>query len=206
MKDNQPTLRHDLEPLFDPGLVAFAGRPEALDVRTATTVEKGHGCLEERTITVSSLLKEYTDWPSLEQVFQVTYQTTDMITGEIRTAVRYGSTSQPPEVAGPRTLLAQVRSEWGIETGLHGRRDGTLREDATYPGGGSAPQVLAALNNTVVGLALKHGYTNLSQARRAWEDIINKCLHVLAVSWSTEDFDVALVLRRESCSHKQAML
>jgi predicted transposase YbfD/YdcC len=185
VKDNQPTLRHDLETRFDRGLVDFAGGPEVLDFRTARTVEKGHGRLEERTITVSSLLKDYTDWPYLEQVFQVTYQTTDMITGEIRTAVRYGITSQPPDVADPRKLLAQVRGEWGIETGLHGRRDSTLHEDATRPGAGSAPQVLAALNHTVVGLALKHGYANLAQARRAWEYTINKCLYFLTFSWST---------------------
>ncbi|NJO84015.1 MAG: hypothetical protein HC828_15330 [Blastochloris sp.] len=89
-----------------------------------------------------------------------------------------------------------MRSEWGIETGLHGRRDGTLREDATRPGAGSAPQVLAALNNTVVGLALKHGYTNLAQARRAWEYTINKCRYFLVFSWSTEDFACAIQAHR----------
>lgn len=49
----QPTLRQDLETLVDPGLVDFAGGPEALDFRTAQTVEKGHGRLEERPMTVS---------------------------------------------------------------------------------------------------------------------------------------------------------
>jgi predicted transposase YbfD/YdcC len=58
VKENQPTLRDDLELLFDRELVAFAGGPEALDFRTARTVEKAHGRLEERMITVSSLLHD----------------------------------------------------------------------------------------------------------------------------------------------------
>ena len=138
---------------------------------------------EERTITVSSLLKEHSDWPYLEQVFQLTYETTDLATGKIRTAVRYGITSQPPEVTDPQQLLAQVRGEWGIETGLHGRRDVTLGEDAAHLRQGQEPHVLATLNNTVVGLVLKHGYANLAQARRVMDYLLNKCLHQLCFSW-----------------------
>lgn len=183
VKQNQPQLCDDLERRFAPDLVAPAGGPTALDFRSATAVEKGHGRLEERTITVSSLLRDDSDWPYLEQVFRLEYRTTDLVTGETTTAVRYGITSQPPEVAATQQLLAQVRAEWGIETGLHGRRDGTLREDAAHLRQGQAAHVLAVLNNTVVGLALKHGYANLAQARCVLAYLIDKCLHWLCFNW-----------------------
>jgi hypothetical protein len=45
------------------------------------------------------------------------------------------------------------------------------------------PHVLATLNNTVVGLVLKHGYANLAQTRRVMDYPPNKCLHQLCFSW-----------------------
>jgi hypothetical protein len=51
-------------------------------------------------------------------VFRLDYRHTDMMTGETSSEVRYGITSQPPDIADARKLLAQVRGEWGIETGL----------------------------------------------------------------------------------------
>jgi hypothetical protein len=40
------------------------------DFRTARTVEKGDGRKDMRTITVSSLLADYSTWPELAQVFK----------------------------------------------------------------------------------------------------------------------------------------
>lgn len=185
VKENQPTLHDDLERLFDPDLVAFAGGPTALDFRTAHMVEKGHGRIEERTITVSSLLNDHSDWPYLAQVFRIDYRHTNVRTGKVSTEIRYGITSQPPEVATPERLLAQVRGEWAIETGLHGRRDVTLHEDESRVRQGRAPQMIAALNNTIIGLALKHGATNLAAARRTFNYLVDKCLHQLCLSYST---------------------
>jgi len=42
-----------------------------MDFQTPKTVDDGHGRLEERTITVSSLLNDYLDWPSVQQVFKL---------------------------------------------------------------------------------------------------------------------------------------
>jgi hypothetical protein len=90
---------------------------------------------------------------------------------------------QPPEVADPKRLLAQIRGEWSIENQVHWRRDVTLGEDAAHLRHGQEPHVLATLNNTVVGLVLKHGYANLAQARRVMDYLLNKCLYQLCFSW-----------------------
>ena len=61
IKDNQFATRQAIELLFTPQKpLAGEGRPP-MDFQTARTLDKGHGRLEERIITVSSLLNEYLD-------------------------------------------------------------------------------------------------------------------------------------------------
>jgi hypothetical protein len=146
--------------LVDPDLVAVAGGPAALDFRRVTTVEQAHGRLEERTLTVSSLVQEPSDWPSLAQAVRLDYRHTDLSTGKISTEVRSGITSQPSEVADPTRLLAQVCRE-------------------------QAPHVLATVNTTVIGLVFTHGYANLAHARRTFNYLVDTYLHQLCLSWST---------------------
>ena len=38
---------------------------------TATTLQKGHGRRERRALTATTALKEYLDWPGVNQVGQV---------------------------------------------------------------------------------------------------------------------------------------
>jgi hypothetical protein len=55
---------------------------------------------------------------------------------------------------------------WGIENGLHYRRDVTLKEDRTRVKIGQAPRVMAILNNLVVGLIARNGDRFVPEARR----------------------------------------
>lgn len=133
VKDNQKTLLADIEQLFRP-LAALPGTcDDPSDFRTARTVTKGHGRLEERTIMASSMLEEYSDWPYVAQVFKLERRVRRRVDGrwgKVTSEVRYGVTSLPTTVASAERLLALVRAEWGIENSLHYRRDVTLREDA----------------------------------------------------------------------------
>ena len=54
--------------------------------------------------------------------------------------VRYGVTSLPPQSADAKQRLAIARAAWGIENGLHYRRDVTLQEDASQLRRGYAPK------------------------------------------------------------------
>jgi predicted transposase YbfD/YdcC len=69
VKDNQPQLRQDIEQLFQPESCVPGFSPPPKDFRTDKTINTGHGRLEIRTLTTSCLLREYADWPHLEQVF-----------------------------------------------------------------------------------------------------------------------------------------
>ena len=71
-KGNQPDLERDIRLWFEPDvpLIPGMGCPPK-DFETATTVNKGHGRLERRRITVSSQLQDFLDWPFLAQVFKL---------------------------------------------------------------------------------------------------------------------------------------
>lgn len=164
VKDNQPSVRTDIELLFTP----IPPLPGAADIPTdfthATQINNQHGRLEERRITVSSWLHDYSEWPYLAQVFKL--ERIVWRAGKATSEVRYGVTSLPATVADAERLLTITRAAWGIENGLHYRRDVSLDEDASRLRRGHGPQVMAALNNAVIGLVSTSGERNLAAVQR----------------------------------------
>lgn len=150
MKDNQSTLRQDIALLFQPEKTVKGFSPAAKDFRTAQTVEKGHGREERRVLTVSAELKTYLDWPGAEQVFKLERYAKRTRDGHVTHEVVSGITSLTAQEAGPKRLLELVRSHWGIENGLHYRRDETLREDWCQLKQDSAPRAMVVVNNLIV--------------------------------------------------------
>lgn len=175
VKQNQPSLYDDLRLLFGPQPDALPGS-SALpdDFVTVRSVDLGHGRLDERTLTSSSLLAEYQGWPYLAQAFQLIRisQRPHRRSRE----VRYGITSAPATIVSARRLLASVRGHWQIENGLHYRRDVSLDEDASLARVGQAPQVLATLNNLVCGLTAQAGLGNLVALQRAMAAAVDRWL------------------------------
>jgi len=154
-------------------------RAEA-EVDRACEVDTGHGRVEKRTIEVTSSLAGYlgSDWPGCEQVFRLTRERT--IKGKTETEVVFGITSLLPERAGVKGLLGLTRGHWGIENGLHGVRDGTLREDASRIRKGSGPEVMAALRNIVIFLFNRFGHKNAAAATRHYVCNPEKSLELLS--------------------------
>jgi predicted transposase YbfD/YdcC len=115
---------------FDPTPCAPGHNTGLQDFQTVTTINKGHGRTEKRTLTTSHCLKGYNDWPGLEQVFRLERDIRQHRSGETRREDVDGLTSLTATQAGPRRLLDLVRIHWGMENGLHARRDVTFGEDA----------------------------------------------------------------------------
>ena len=90
--------------------------------------------------------------------------------GIVTRQVRYCITRLDPSVT-PATLLRHVRGHWCIENRLHYVRDVTLGEDASQVRSGAAPQVMAALRNSILALLRHAGWTNIAAALRhiAWQ-------------------------------------
>lgn len=96
------------------------------------------------------MLRDYLEWPGLQQVFQI--HRIRELPGKTEQETVYGITSLTPQQASPERLLALARGHWGIENRLHGVRDVTLGEDDCRVRSGVAPQVLAATRNAVLHL------------------------------------------------------
>lgn len=170
VKENQPRMRWAIEKLFVHEVCNLQkGAPLSKDFQIADKVEKGHGRLEKRTIMTTPLLNDYLDWPALAQVFRIEKVVWyDQHTRSTR-HIRYGITSLTPDKASPLKLLSLLQQYWGIESGLHYRRDVTLLEDATRLTVGDSGQNMAILNNLVAGLCLSRGLKNMASARRIYD-------------------------------------
>jgi predicted transposase YbfD/YdcC len=150
VKENQPTLYADIEELFaEPGAEPFI-------CDEATTVDKGHGRVEQRTLRTSTELAGFSDWPGLQQVFRLDRKAIIQKSGEVRQDTIYGISSLSPERADAAQLLALNRGHWGIENRGHWVRDVTFGEDRSQVRKGNLPQMMAALRNCVINLFRLH--------------------------------------------------
>jgi predicted transposase YbfD/YdcC len=168
VKENQPSLRAEIEALFAIEEGQTALKPMPNELRRAETTDKQHGRLEQRRITTSSLLAGQENWPGLAQVFRIEREVEEVTTGKKRSETVYGVTSLSDQQATAERLLEMVRKHWMIENGLHYRRDWTLREDYCRLRRGEAAQAMAVINNLIVGLALRQGFKYLPDARRKY--------------------------------------
>lgn len=170
-KGNQSQMEENIRLWFEPEPDPIPGMGRVpKDFEVAKEVRKGHGRLEERTVIVSSQLKDYLQWPYLEQVFRLDRSYSSTKTGETHQQIRYGFTSLSRDKVTPDTLLEMTRSYWGIENGLHYRRDVTLNEDRTRMTKGNLAQAMACINNLVIGLLIgKLKYRYLPDARRYFD-------------------------------------
>ncbi|MBM3126600.1 MAG: ISAs1 family transposase [Chloroflexi bacterium] len=182
VKENQLHLYQNIQSLFAPEYPKPGFGKIPTDFLTARTVNKGHGRIETRTITTSEMLNAYSGWPEVAQVYRLERHFDWRRNGRsIKTSyqVEFGITSLTRQKATPLTLLNVRRTHWGIETGLHYRRDVTLREDATRMTVGNAAKIMASLNNLVLALIRQANFQNAAQARRWFSCHIDKAFALL---------------------------
>ena len=72
---------------------------------------KGHGRLETRTITVSSQLKDFLDWPYPDQVLKLERRFVSLTIVEIQEQIEYGFQPDAGRKCSPQ-LLDKIRF-WG---------------------------------------------------------------------------------------------
>ena len=167
VKGNQPQLLQDLHDWFDTSIPLLPGMGcPPKDFHSATMTNKGHGRIEVRTLTTSSQLNDFLDWPFLQQVVKLERSVTIQKTGQTRHEIIYGITSLSAEQASPKQILNMLRSYWGIENGLHYRRDVTLHEDETRFTKDSAAHIMSIINNILLGLIAKTNHQFVPSARR----------------------------------------
>ena len=182
VKGNQPQLLEDVRLLFAPPAPAKRAGEGVLRLpeQHAHTAEKAHGRVDMRSIRVSSELKGYSDWPGLEQVFEIRrgFQSK----GVWKEAVRYGVTSLPATIANPERLLKLKRGHWTIENCLHYVKDVTMGEDQSTVHCENGPKIMAALRNTVVSLLRHAGFSTIAARMRYNSTHPQAALEVLSLS------------------------
>ena len=119
---------------------------------------------ERRRLWAATALNEYLDWPSLAQVCCVARVRRHKGKEPVERA--YAITSLPVERADAARLLGIWRGHWGIENQAHWVRDVVFGEDRSQVRSGTAPHLLAALRNLVLGLLRLIGVKNIAAALR----------------------------------------
>jgi predicted transposase YbfD/YdcC len=177
VKENQPALYAAIALVFQVPPPARAG-----DHRDqVTTVDKGHGRLETRTLERTCALNGVVDWPGVGQVLRRTCQRIRLKTGEVSEEVTYGITSLGWQDAKAAAVEALWRGHWGIENKVHYVRDVTLGEDAGQLRVGQAPQALAALRNGILSVLRSQGVTRIADALRYHGASVQQALALIGV-------------------------
>jgi predicted transposase YbfD/YdcC len=182
VKENQPRLYEDIQRLFAPDNPKPGFGKITTDFQTAAKSNYGHGRLEKRTLQTSAMLNDYLDWPGVAQVYRLEREFRWLRQGKVyKTScdIEFGITSLPRAQAAPTKVLQARRKHWGIETGLHYRRDVTFREDATRMTIGAAGRILATVHNLLIGLIKRAGFTNAAKARRYYEGHLDEAFRLL---------------------------
>lgn len=177
VKENHKQMYKDIRELFEP--LSETDTPEVETRRfeslhtqtdahldTHSEVETAHGFTTTRTLTASTLLTDYIDWPGLAQVYQYRTQRVNTKTGERTSQTQYGISSLPPEKASAEELLKLRRNHWTIENKSHWVRDAILAEDASKARTGNLPHVMAALRNTALSALRFDGRTKIAETLR----------------------------------------
>lgn len=135
VKDNQPTLKCELERLFSVGLSKRKRGVEDLAAPRVTRAEQtdaGHGRIEKRVAYFSTSI-EWVDsassWAGMTGVAMVESCRTHERTGKQETERRYFITSDATLDAA--RVLEQVRGHWSVENQLHWVLDVVFGEDAS---------------------------------------------------------------------------
>lgn len=153
-------------------------------------MEQGHGRIERRSVSCSTVLDGYLAFPYARQVIRVERTTWKRSKDAAERAplsheVSFYLSSLTPEQAAARrgpfpqdcprdryiasanaeALGLIVRGHWGVES-FHWIRDRDFREDESQVRRGSAPQVMASLRNCAISLLRRFAVPNVAAALR----------------------------------------
>lgn len=148
VKSNQPTLRAEIEDYF-------ANAPAEI-LQSVTDLDKGHGRIEERTVTVS----READWltgdrrfpgelrlPNATTIIKVRSRTE--LKDRCRTDVRYYISSASLTA---KAAAAAVRGHWGIENRLHWVLDVVFADDQARLRTGHGAKNMAVVRHFAINL------------------------------------------------------
>ena len=154
VKGNQPSLHNEMRQL------PWDHVPEG-----HRSVETKNGRRTIRIIKCVTVTRGIS-FPHAAQALQITRKSRPIGSTKWHTETVHALTSLPTHQATPEDIGGLIRGHWGIENGLHWRRDVTWNEDKSQVRKGNAPQVMAILRNIAITLLRHCGHRNLARATR----------------------------------------
>lgn len=133
------------------------------------TVERGHGRLERRSVSLWQTLDELpykAEWAGLKSVIRVTSYRHRLKDGYIligKPTTRYYISSVDESV---EDFAQRIRDYWHVENKVHYVRDVTQREDASRIRLHPLPNIMAVARNFALNLFRDQGLENMAQAQR----------------------------------------
>jgi predicted transposase YbfD/YdcC len=177
VKENQPALHQDLVSTFteatDERTRSIDERPRPA-VQVFEEVDKGHGRLEKRRVTLCwdlGWMMTAPRWTRLHYLAQVTRERTVLSTGKTSLETQYYIGSDPCATAAG--AAHRIRRHWAIENELHWVLDMGFREDEARHRAGHLAQNFTTLRHFALNLlkrdpARKLGIAN-SRKRAGWD-------------------------------------
>lgn len=148
MKGNQPKLYQAVQEQF-------------VNQQTFAKIEKGHGRIEKRIVSISQSNFNFPGWLNVKTIIKVESQrqTRHKLESETRYYISDLSDSA-------FDFYQRIRGYWGIENKVHYVRDVTFGEDKSRVRTAFLPHLLAIARNLAINLYRDAGFSNMAQAKR----------------------------------------
>jgi predicted transposase YbfD/YdcC len=158
VKGNQRYLEEELADIFKHTREQY---PELL--YSHECIEKGHGRLERRSISVLSTEHTKLLFPGVQQVAHLRRTRENLKTGRKSEDEVFLISDSPFERVTAEQLMKLKREYWEIENKLHYRRDFVFGEDRSTIRAQHGPQNMASLCNFAIGLLTNLGIDNIKR-------------------------------------------
>jgi predicted transposase YbfD/YdcC len=132
---------------------------------TTQHIDKGHGRIEKRTVSISHDLKGIPDFPGLKTLIRVDSERQVNRAGmfELTHETRYYVASF---IDTANAFATRIRGYWGVENKVHYVRDVTQGEDACRIRTNPLIQIWAIARNFALNLYRDDGSHNMAQSQR----------------------------------------
>lgn len=173
VKDNAADLRRRLDKYLN------RRRKDAL---RAETVEKAHGRFERRSLEMVSLFPWRTGWPHTHMACRVERERRLIRRGEtvgesFEHVIYVGSFAV--DKYSPARVLALTRGHWGIENGLHHRKDRSMDEDRCRAAAAKTGRVMCCLRS-IAALVFDRAGETMNVVRRRFSKKTHLVLGLLS--------------------------
>lgn len=156
IKENQPTLLHDIQVAFQYAQRATEESSKTLPappIDSFEEIDKGHGRIEMRKIELirdSSWLTMGEKWPSVALLVKVTRERTILKTDKTSQEISYYIGSD--KIASAQEIANHIRGHWQIENNVHWILDIAFREDEARHRANNVAQNMATLRHFALNI------------------------------------------------------